>query len=253
MSKVTPGSIYDNIVSQLYTDGNIVSPRGKKTYELLNYTFALPTTSFVPRVKMNKRLAVLEGLMLVTGTFELTSIKSVAPNANLNLYWYQSDYGPRTAKQIPRVVELLKEDEDTRRAVVYFNSGSTPSEDLACTTSMQFLVRNDTLQTIVTMRSWDVVFGLPNDVIMFSMLSQAVARCIGKMPGVTFVNASSLHMYEETAHLAKSADNEQTYNIDIDCWGVNSEQWSDYSSAAMLLIDLLVKSRSLSNIVNITT
>jgi thymidylate synthase len=67
---------------------------------------------------------------------------------------------------------------------------------------MQFLIRNNTLHMIVTMRSQDAVLGFSYDVFTFSMVAKAIQcllfeRGIEVDMGDLHVNAGSLHVYEQ--------------------------------------------------------
>jgi hypothetical protein len=185
--------------------GLSTSPRGVKTYEVpFPVTFILPCDTTVLRRRMNIKLAVVESLMLIGGVFSLDAIKEVAPNANLELYKHQSDYGPRTRDQMQGILNLLIQDPDTRRAVVYFNTDRHfGSKDLACTTSIQWMIREDELAAYVTVRSWDLVYGTPMDIMMYGMLTQALALAVGVQPAMMHIIASCVHVYDKTKHLAQ--------------------------------------------------
>lgn len=193
---------YDDIVADILNAGIVTSPRGEKTYELLNASVQFMPGTMIDRKGMNENLGWLEALMMLSGTFNIEHIKKVAPRANHALYEYQSDYGPRVASQIEDVVNVLKVDEASRRAILYLNDRNQTRHDIACTTSIQFLIRNNTLYTTVNMRSWDVVYGMPMDIMIFSMMSHFVGALLGATPSRMRVNATSFHLYEKTRRLA---------------------------------------------------
>ena len=195
---------YNEIASYLKTNGILSSPRGMETYELINAKVQCTAGAIVNRVGMSKRLGYLETLMLIGGIFELGLIKDVAPKANLKLYEKQSDYGLRVRNQVPLVIDELKRDRNSRRAVIQFNGTlHFGTDNIACTMNAQFLIRNGTFIGIFNMRSWDIVYGLPMDLMMFGGLTRAIARCVGEFPIVELnVNASSMHLYKATQGLA---------------------------------------------------
>lgn len=199
---------YDDIVSDIMNAGIVTSPRGEKTYELLNAVVQFEPGTMIERKGMNENLGWLEALMMVSGTFDIECIKEVAPRANHSLYEYQSDYGPRIHGQVSRVIDELREDKDSRRAIIYLNNRHEQAFDLACTTSLHFLIRNGLLYTTVNMRSWDVVYGMPMDIMMFSMMAYFVATLLGVGVGRITVNAASFHLYEKTRKLASSDNNQ---------------------------------------------
>lgn len=194
------------LAQHLTVFGSRVSPRGLKTYELLGVTTRWPLGEYPTRVGMSARLAATEAWMLVAGTFDVELVRRAAPNARLDLFTHMARYGPMVRSQLPKLVGLLRREPDTRRAVLYFGRPAIGLSDKSpCTNSIQFLIREGKLHAFVSMRSWDLVYGVPNDVVMFTALGLSVAKTIPVLPGTLQVTAGSLHVYDETAHLAKSA------------------------------------------------
>jgi thymidylate synthase len=120
-------------------------------------------------------------------------------------------YGPRLFdfrghNQVQTVIDLLKERQNSRRAVIQlFDASDIPSSYVPCTCTLQFLVRQKRLQLIVHMRSNDAYFGLPHDVFAFTMLQELVARDLGVEPGEYKHLVGSLHLYQN------QVDGAQTY------------------------------------------
>lgn len=196
---------YDGLVDFVLTNGKQVGPRGKLTTEIVGATITIPGNVFIRRQGANTRLIEIETFMLLGGFFDLEIFPMVCSARSVELLSKQSDYGPRVMREgnwDRAVTEILK-DKHTRRSIVYFNEPTQESDDLACTTSMQFLVRDNLIHGIVSMRSWDIVYGLPADLFMFSNLLQAMARITrGFNVGNLTVQVGSLHMYEDTKHIA---------------------------------------------------
>ena len=71
-------------------------------------------------------------------------------------------------------------------------------DDATCTISIQFLWRLERLLTVVNMRSWDMQLGMPYDITMFGMLSQAVRAILGISSGDVIVNTTSAHIYVDS-------------------------------------------------------
>lgn len=197
-----------NIISECGTKED--SDRGPVT-EIIGPQIFFTPGLLINRQGMNKRLAMLEAAMFMAGIFDIERIKDVAPRANYDLYQFQSDYGPRTEGQMRNMIGELDIVKNSRKGILHFQSVKyTKSsavnyfKDLACTTSMQFLIRGNQLNVITTMRSCDFVYGFPMDIFMFGMFSQFVASLF---PDITKINCcvqiGSLHIYESTAHLAK--------------------------------------------------
>ncbi len=114
-------------------------------------------------------------------------------------------YGPRLLKmrgvtnQLENIISLLKRKPSSRQAVVqFFNAEDIVHEhkDIPCTTTVQFLLRNNRLEVITTMRSNDVYLGLPHDVFCFTMIQELVARRLSVELGTYRHIVGSLHLYD---------------------------------------------------------
>lgn len=100
--------------------------------------------------------------------------------------------------QIEMVIRLLKKDPLSRRAVVNINVPNPKTiitKDEPCTICLQFYVRRGRLCCTAIMRSNDLWFGLPYDVLYFTTLQQYVANALGFEVGPYVHFATSLHYY----------------------------------------------------------
>lgn len=102
--------------------------------------------------------------------------------------------------QIEKIIELLRKDPNSRRAVINLN---TPNEkvietkDEPCTIALQFLIRDDKLHCTGMMRSNDIWFGFPYDVAFFCELQIYIANRLGVGYGDYTHFVTSLHLYEK--------------------------------------------------------
>lgn len=100
--------------------------------------------------------------------------------------------------QIEKVIELLKKDPNSRRAVINLN---TPNEkvietkDEPCTIALDFYIRDNKLNCTCMMRSNDIWFGLPYDAAFFMELQKYIADQLGVEYGIYTHFAVSLHAY----------------------------------------------------------
>lgn len=193
---------YHDMWQRVMRQGVLVEPRGTKTKELLHLTLAVPGDVAPLRKGMVQALGYMELCQLVAGVFDGRALKRVAPKADHSLFTEQMAYGPRvdmgpnSHNQVQRAIEKLTLDPNTRRAVVMVARPSDRDSEVPCTLSIQFLIRGGHLQTFVTMRSWDLWWGLPYDMVMFNGLAMIVAQCLGIPVGNTAVTAGSAHIYE---------------------------------------------------------
>ena len=95
-------------------------------------------------------------------------------------------------------VELLKRDKDSRQAIWQIPiMKHRQDDDTPCTSSLQFLVRDNKLYCTVYMRSCDIWFGFANDVSQFIIWQMMLARELDVELGWYRHVFGSFHVYEE--------------------------------------------------------
>lgn len=115
----------------------------------------------------------------------------------------RSNYGYQWKRnnQLEKVVDILKKDLYTRRAVISIYDGKeidSYSYDTPCTTSITFYVRpssNSKLNMSVKMRSNHLTFGFCNDQYFFSKLQKIVCDEIGLEVGYYYHHVDNFHLY----------------------------------------------------------
>jgi thymidylate synthase len=121
-------------------------------------------------------------------------------------------YGPRIFcqrgyNQLENVIGLLHEHPTSRRAVIQLFSaedlGTPRHPDIPCTCTLQFMVREDKLHLIASMRSNDAYMGLPHDIFAFTMLQEVVARTLGFEVGPYRQFVGNLHLYDRNELAAR--------------------------------------------------
>ena len=113
-------------------------------------------------------------------------------------------YGPRLFSrygldQLHAVKSLLERKRGSRRAVVQIYSATdlTVNDEVPCTTTLQFFVRNDLLHLSASLRSNDAYLGLPHDVFCFTMIQEMMARRLGLEVGEYIQMIGSFHFYDK--------------------------------------------------------
>jgi len=125
-------------------------------------------------------------------------------------------YGPRLFDwkgqcQLTNITELLRKNPYSRKAVIQLFDAVDIAEhhnDVPCTCTLQFMIRNDRLHLFVNMRSNDVIWGLPHDVFSFTMLQEIIARDLCIELGSYKHAVGSLHIYDPSVKGAKQFLNE---------------------------------------------
>jgi thymidylate synthase len=101
--------------------------------------------------------------------------------------------------QVANVIDTLKKKPSSRQAVIQLfdaNDIVVEHNDVPCTCTLQFMIRNDRLNMYTHMRSNDAFVGLPHDVFCFTMLQEIVARSLGVELGFYKHSVGSLHIYD---------------------------------------------------------
>ncbi len=221
------------------------APRGKPIKELIAPSFTLmnPRNRLItsPARSVNYGFAVGELCWYIRGDKDLETMryynKRMAQFSD-DGYTINSAYGNRifktrwTAKppmpnsygfsQFDLVVEELKRDPDSRRAVMHINEPGDllraveqGSKDVPCTMSLQLLIRDRKLHMHALMRSNDVVWGMPYDVFSFTCLQELFLYKLQEagVPvddlGSYHHTAGSLHVYDTHFAMAKVVKDEK--------------------------------------------
>jgi thymidylate synthase len=159
------------------------------------------------RVKMRRELGYMEFLQFLCGVYAPDLIKRVAPKVDMSLFGDSAIYGPRVwngndegeMDQLFYVIQELSTYPSSRRAILTI---SDPWDELCnqpCISSFQFQLRRNTLYTTVNIRSWDLWFGAPHDLIVLSGIAQVIAACLRVSDiGPLTINAGNAHIYEKS-------------------------------------------------------
>ena len=107
------------------------------------------------------------------------------------------------------VVELLNNPDSRRASMVYqrpsiwVEYNQNGKNDFICTNAVTYYIRNDELQSVVQMRSNDVVFGYKNDYAWQQYVLKQLAADLDIEPGYIIWQVQNLHVYERHFHLVK--------------------------------------------------
>lgn len=205
---------YGRLIEYLQREGVKSSPRGIETREMLDAHLVLRDPQdrliFDPGRRMNIGFAIADWLQIMIGddTIEFLEhfVSGITEFADpKNKEKVGGAYGPRLKQpefsQIEDVINRLKADPFSRQAVISIYDGAVDLQAKAhvvpCTLSLQFLIRDDKLHAIASMRSNDVVWGLTYDIFNFTMIQEYIAAKLGLSMGDYRHHAGSLHLYVE--------------------------------------------------------
>jgi len=111
-----------------------------------------------------------------------------------------SNYGWQWQRnnQLENVICLLKENPETRQAVISIYDGkeiNKYSNDTPCTYAIQFTILDNKLCMSVYMRSNDIWYGFCNDQYQFSSLQKMIAKRLSLDIGWYYHHAHNMHLY----------------------------------------------------------
>lgn len=200
----TIGELWYSQLKNLVYNGLTVAPRDQKCCEMTDIKLVLNHANhnilLDPTRKLNYRFMVAEWLYIWFGHEDVKTIGQYNPNMAAfsdNGVDFNGSYGPPILHQWPRILQLLGEDITTRQAVIQiYRPPMGPTKDVPCTLTIQFLVREHQLNTLVSMRSSDIWLGLPYDIFNFTMLANILAAQLHVQLGWFSINLGSSHLYE---------------------------------------------------------
>ena len=142
------------------------------------------------------------------------------------MYWndegkFDYTYSERMFINLPRLIDLLKSDNDTRKAVLpIFNGNYEDDTDyyngkkrIPCSMYYDFLVRENrkgekVLNICYHQRSSDFITHFGNDVYLAWKLMEYVANNIGVKAGYLYHTIDSIHSYKKDWILLKTSLND---------------------------------------------
>jgi thymidylate synthase len=215
------------LLSIILEHGSASAPRGLPTIEVCDFSFVLtcPRARLltIPARRWSTRLAIGELCWHFSGS---NSVKFIGHYATA---WSRfsddgititgSAYGHRAfgandgVSQWSSIVNLLRDDPASRRAVLVLavpKSDLDRSRDIACITTVQFLVRNGSLDCVATLRSNDAYLGLGYDVFFLTMLQERLALELDIPLGQYHHHTASLHLYQQDVGRARDVVKDPT-------------------------------------------
>lgn len=239
-----------SVLFHLFEKGSYQTVRGLKTVELTDFRYVLEPyhrfMSFDAR-KLNLDYIKQEFLWYLCGDKYDVSIRKVASmwdslinvdgtiNSNYGYYIFNPETGRDGKSNFDRVVETLKEDQSSRRAVITILGNThlnTDTNDYPCTAYLNFLIRDRSLVMLVRMRSQDAIYGMGNDAPFFSFVQELLYVSLKSQPGFEDLKmgpyshiADSFHAYERHFEMLDSIceDPQMTDNFHDSCPQMTTE------------------------------
>ena len=114
-------------------------------------------------------------------------------NSNYGYQWRRND-------QLENVINMLKQNNETRQAAISIYDGKAIHQyahDTPCTYAVQFTIVQGKLYMSVYMRSNDLWYGFCNDQYQFASLQEMVADRLNLPVGTYYHHAHNLHLYND--------------------------------------------------------
>lgn len=202
------------------------SPRGMPTIErkgivITEYSKPMERVLFSPARDANPFFHFFEALWILDGRDDVAFLATFNPNmANYSDDGkvFHAPYGYRlryhftkqgcSVDQLKEVIELLKKENDTRRAVMCIwdpaEDLNIQSKDLPCNDLITLAINEGKLEMEVMCRSNDVIWGAYGaNAVQFSILQEFIARAVGVEVGTLSQISRSYHFYLENETFQK--------------------------------------------------
>jgi thymidylate synthase len=207
---------YLDMVKDIYNNGKVVYPRGLECRELLGYRFELSDISGDNNIIKVKGLETNISYAMEEFAWYLSGNPSIDFSPRIKRIWEKysddgktvnSNYGNRIftdydnigVKQWDWIKDELTRDPDSRRAVININSINDKKlvnpKDFPCTNTIQYFIRDNKLDEVVSMRSNDVFLGFRNDIYCFTEFQKKMADELNIIPGRYIQVSNSMHLY----------------------------------------------------------
>jgi hypothetical protein len=191
-----------------------VRPRGSPTLEYFEpvttiYRNPKERVLFDPVRDANPFFHFFEALWMLAGRNDVAFLEQFVPRMREfsdNGTTFNAAYGHRWRAmwydQLPVIQKLLRDDSDTRRAVLNIwgpmeHIASHGSKDYPCNTQVYFKLRDDVLRMTVTCRSNDMLWGAYGaNCVHFSFLHEYMADKVSARVGSMYQVSDSFHVYQ---------------------------------------------------------
>ena len=186
------------LLGDVSLNGKISHPRGMKIREIINNSVAIDMRHPVVLTKerrLSYKFMAAEAWWILSGRSDVESIgrhcKAIRRFSDDGISFFGA-YGPKISCQMEHVVRTLKNDRDTRQAVLTIWRENPPhTKDVPCTVSVQWLIRNGSqFQTLYkTASDWLEGHGLPiagqmTDMFSMSWIVGMVQTTLSRLNGL---------------------------------------------------------------------
>lgn len=213
---ITADEVYCDIFKKLEKYGKVVFGRNGQAKELTHVCLSIadPTQRWIEKRKpiISPAFAIAELVMIMNGCDEAGIINAwnpALPKFQGKYDRYPGAYGKRLRSsfgvdQINKAYEALNNNPESRQVVMEIwkpdidlprNEGKPNNDDIPCNICSMLKIRDGKLLWTQIMRSNDIVFGLPYNILQFTFLQEIIAGWLNVEVGEYMHISDSLHMY----------------------------------------------------------
>ena len=218
-------AVYGDQLTAVHDHGAKREARGTVSYELRPTLAVVEETGarfvVVPGRGLNHCFAIAETVCVIAPHNSVEFLRfynSRSADFSSDGETFEGHYGERLCmgRQLEYVIEELKRDPGSRRAVATIWNPLVDTcvgkRDYPCNVMVTFKIMNGKLDAHVIRRSSDLLWGVPYDHVVFTVLQDVVSASLGIQSGAMIETTDSLHVYRglyddtlERALLATSA------------------------------------------------
>jgi thymidylate synthase len=232
---------YVKLVQHVLRHGKETAPRGMKTREIEDAMIRIEDVKNTLPLGVGRGtvpgIGAVEACQLLAGVSIPGLVIKVGPqfkNYAEDNGIFHGAYGLRTQGQYEKVIQRLKDDPDTRQAVVTIWNPELDllpqKRDYPCTILHQFRIRDGKLNMTVFMRSNDVWLGAAYDFFQFTRVQLAIASILGIPTGIYTHHVGSLHIYEQHYEKAEALHEAEKYEK---VPAITGESWRQIEGLAL--------------------
>lgn len=233
--------IYSQVIPEILENPQYVcKPRDQKIHEFINVNFEItnPKKCLFKNKWRSSPLKYIchELLLYYAGTNNGEHFKKASSfwgklfnsDGSINSAYGYLVFNKRYNSSWLWAINALRKDKDSRQAILHYNTPDynyNDNKDYVCTLFNQFFIRNDKLYLIYNIRSNDLHFGVPADVVWgYSLMECMRYSLLDIYPnlklGSYIHQIGSLHLYERNFDQYKKMITEpiiskEFFNIDI--------------------------------------
>ena len=212
--------VRQHFINELESEAFTIDKTGQKTIEMLGASFVANESSIfgTPNQEYIDREIdwYLSGSTNINDIYDDDRDPPAAWQYSANRHGeINSNYGHlifdyKYYNQYDSVLDELSFNKDSRRASMIYQRPSIWSEyrendknDFICTNAVTYYIRNDTLHSVVQMRSNDVVYGYKNDYAWQTYVLAQLSKDLKVPVGDIIWQVQNLHVYERHFDLVK--------------------------------------------------